>query len=454
MKNAMDYGFLPTSEPKQNAQALQHAVNGGGTISVTLPGIYDVEGSVKLEGETSLLFGAGVSIRRIMTKGETDKLEYLFVNKGAYTHTYDKNIHIKGLHIICNDVGEEGLSGEILGLRGQISFFYIKHLVLEDIQCFDLPAHSFCIHVCTFEDVRIQNIHIEGDKDGIHLGRGKRFLIRHGVFRTFDDPIALNAHDYSTSNPQLGWIEDGVIEDCYDLNDETTTGFFCRILAGSWVDWFEGMQVQHSDTVVSGDCLYRVVMEPDGAVYTSKTRPTHKKGAEELDGINWIMVQEGREYNCGCRNIIFRDIFLKKRRPVAFSIHFDYDNWSRSYYPGSNPPVQQNLIFDNITMDGEIDTFLAAYTPVDAVKILNSTLCGTIRLRSSHADNAEYGKTHILLSGNTFLEDEPKPILLCDKERKGILKIVNSLVVNDDYKAVISGDVDVLNTDVVLSRSE
>ena len=33
----------------------------------------------------------------------------------------------------------------------------------------------------------------------------------------------------------MGWIEDGLIEDCYDLADEDTTGYFCRILAGAWV---------------------------------------------------------------------------------------------------------------------------------------------------------------------------------------------------------------------------
>lgn len=455
MKNAADYGFLPTNEAKQNAAALQRAVKGGGTVSVMMPGIYDIEGTVKLERDTTLIFGTSVSVRRIIPKEELKKPGYLFINEGAYTRTYDQNIKIKGLRLICNGAGTSGLGGDIPGLQGQLAFFYVKHLILEDIQCFDLPAHGFCIHVCTFEDLRIENVHIEGKKDGVHLGRGKRFLIRDGVFRTFDDPIALNAHDYATSNPQLGWIEDGVIENCYDLNDETTTGFFCRILAGSWVDWFDGMKVQHSDTVVSGERLYRVLMKPDGVVYTSSTRPTHREGVAELDGIRWVMVQEGREYNCGCRNIIFRDIFLKKNRPVAFSIHFDHDNWSRSYYPGSIAPVQQNLVFDNIIMDGEIDTLLLSFTPVDAVKVLNSTLRGgTIRLRSSHADHAEYGRTHILLSGTTFLDEGTKALVLCDKERSATVKIVNSLVIGKDYRAAVVGDVCISESDIHVTHQD
>ncbi len=454
MRNAKDYGFLPNAKPKQNALALQQAVKDGGTVFVTEPGVYDIDGTVILKGDTSLIFGTGVSIKRITSK-EDRKTSYLFVNEGAYKRVYDENIRIKGLHLICNGAGDYGFQRDIIGLAGHLAFFYVKNLVLEDIKCYDLPAHGFCIHVCTFEDIRIENIHIEGDKDAVHLGKGKRFLIRHGLFRTFDDPIALNAHDYSTSNPQLGWIEDGIIEDCYDLNYDSTTGFFCRILAGSWVDWYQGMQVQNSDTVVSEGRIYRVVMKADGAVYTSHTRPVHKHGIEVLDDICWVMVQEGSEYNCGCRNIVFRDIFLKKNRPVAFSIHFDKDKWSRSCYPGSIPPVQQNLIFDNIIMDGQIDTLLLAHTPVDTVKLLNSTLRGgNIRLLSSKAEDAQYGKTHILLNGTTFLDNGKQTLLECDADRSAVLTIDNSIVTGKDYVATLSGEVHVVKSDIPILQKE
>ena len=83
-----------------------------------------------------------------------------------------------------------------------------------------------------------------------------------GIFRTFDDPVALNAHDYAVANPQLGWIEDGLIEDCFDLPDKETTGYFCRILAGSWCDWYKGMEIQNSDTVVSNGRIYRAFQQP------------------------------------------------------------------------------------------------------------------------------------------------------------------------------------------------
>ena len=137
---------------------------------------------------------------------------------------------------------------------------HIKNLAIRNFTALDLPPSDFGIHICTFENILVENVKIEGRKDAVHLGRGKDFIIRNGYFKTFDDPIALNAHDYASSNPQLGWIENGLIENCYDYNDKDTTGYFCRILAGSWCDWYEGMKIQNSDTVIHNNKIYRALM--------------------------------------------------------------------------------------------------------------------------------------------------------------------------------------------------
>ena len=335
-------------------------------------------------------------------------------------------------------------------MRGHLSFFYIRDLIIRDFHCPDVLHSCFCIHACTFENLLLDNLFIEGFKDAVHLGKGHKFVIRHGVFKTFDDPIALNAHDYATSNPQLGWIEDGVIEDCYDLNQETTTGFFCRILAGSWCDWRAGMEVRHSDTVVCNHKLYRVIMEPTGEIYRSYTPPTHAHGIEEYDGgIRWVMVQDDDElYNCGCRNIHFRDIFLQKKRDCAFSIHFDNDNWSHSCYPYSTMPVQEDLIFENIFMENQIPHLIRSSTPVNTIKLLNSVLQNsTIALRTLPVDGLVYGQTDILLSGTTFKGSGVQDLVRCDGGRNARLKIAASIA-PDDYHPCICGSVRLLDSDI------
>ena len=269
--NAADFGFLPENSADENSAALQAIVNRGGDIVVDVPGVYDLSETIRLGDDVSLRFGAGVYVRRALAADSTQHQGYVFVNKGAYERKYNQNISITGLHLITNGMEpsyeNQTASDMVTGLRAHLAFFYIRNLTIRDFELLDLGPSAFGIQICTFENAILENLHIEGRKDAVHFGKGSKFVVRHGLFRTFDDPIALNAHDYATSNPQMGWIENGVIEDCYDLNQDSTTGFFCRILAGSWGDWQEGMVVRHSDSVVSDGRVYRVCMKPDGASY-------------------------------------------------------------------------------------------------------------------------------------------------------------------------------------------
>jgi len=237
--DAAEFGFSPDASGVQNSRALQRAVDRTGTIMVSRPGIYNVAGTVYLGSNTSLVFGNNVFIRKV---AEPDPFTHVLLNKGALTKTYDEHITVSGLQLIVN--GIDVRKWLVYGLHGQIAFFYVKDLRIEHFRCLDGGRAQYIIHVCTFEDLTIEDIRIEGAKDGVHLGRGKRFTIRDGTFETGDDAIALNAHDYSVGNPELGWIEDGVIENVHDLpNPKQQIGYFCRILAGAWVDWRPGNRI-------------------------------------------------------------------------------------------------------------------------------------------------------------------------------------------------------------------
>ena len=451
--NAADHGFLPGNSGTANAASLQALVDCGGTIVIDKPGIYDLSDTIVLSDDTALCFGAGVYVRRALSEDGAQRQGYVFVNRGAYSRAWNHDISITGLRLITSGMDPAGSAGArlVTGLNAHLAFFYMRNLIIRDFELMDLGPHGFGIQICTFENALLENLHIEGMKDAVHFGKGSKFVVRHGIFRTFDDPIALNANDYSTSNPQMGWIEDGLIEDCYDLDQPETTGFFCRILAGSWLDWRAGMEVQHSDSVISEGRLYRVVMQPDGAHYISRTRPTHADGAMVLDGINWVMVQDDDPiYNCGCRNIHFRDIFLEKHRPVAFAIHFDHDNWSRSYYPGSEPPVQRDLIFENIHFGSEIPTLVIANTPVNVIKIVNSSIENS-RIQLKCLPEVPYGKTHVLLSGNTLRGRGAQPLLECRSGRTATLNVTGSIVESDDLQPSVIGAVQITSSDIPLS---
>ena len=405
--DAAAFGFLPDASGEANTTALQKAVDQTGTIVVSRPGTYDIAGTVLIGSNTTLVFGNHVFLKKVADLGA---FTHVILNKGALTRSYDHHIVVEGLQIIVNGVDVRKFL--VFGLHGQLAFFYVKDLRVERFRCMDLGKLQYGVHVCTFEDIVINDVIIKGDKDGVHLGKGKRFTISNGVFETFDDAVALNAHDYAVGNPEMGWIEDGIVTNCHDLNAEKTTGFFCRILAGAWLDWQPGMQVQQADSVVSNGRIYRVQAQPDGTVYTSTTQPAHESGSATLDGITWGMMQDEAVYTAGVRNVTFRDIFLAKPR-VGFSIHFDNDKYSRSYYPGARIPRQEQLVFDNIRVlhDQQTD-FLSINTPVDVVTIANSSFRNNRIHFHGNKAMPDYFKTVVNLYGCVFNHAGPDELIV------------------------------------------
>ncbi|RKX34304.1 MAG: hypothetical protein DRP71_07540 [Verrucomicrobia bacterium] len=432
--DAADFGFSPDADGTENAEALQRAVDLGGTVTISRPGVYSLARTVTIGSDTALVFGAGVSVRKVADAG---LFTQVFLNKGALTRTWDRNISIHGLNLIVNGVDQA--VGDIYGLRGQVGFFYIRDLSITRFRCLDLGATQFAIHVCTFEDIIIDDVMVTGDKDGVHLGPGTRFTIRNGVFKTLDDAVALNGHDYASGSPELGWIENGVVENCHDLaDDKDPIGFFCRILAGGWTDWQEGMEVQNSDSVISKGRIYRVQAKPDGTFYQSVTRPTHESGSQVLDGINWGMVQETITYTAGVRNVTFRDIFLEKPR-VAFSIHFDDGRYSRSYYPGAEVPRQEQIHLDGIhVMHPEPVDFLSIDTPVDAVNVTNSRILEN-RIRFHKRDiSIDHQVTQVNMTGCVFAHDGEMELVRNEIAGKEIrLKTTASIELHDRFSATV-----------------
>jgi hypothetical protein len=433
--DAAAFGFAVESSGVENAKALQRAVDQGGTIVVSRPGIYQMARTIYVGSDTSLVFGHGVFLKKVAEEGP---FSHVLLNKGALTKTYDRNISVEGLQIIVNGVDVRTFK-DVFGLHGQVAFFYVKDLRIARFRCPDLGKIQYGIHVCTFEDLLIDDVIIRGEKDGVHLGTGKRFTIRNGVFQTFDDAVALNAHDYDVGNPELGWIEDGVVENCHDLNAANTTGYFCRILAGAWIDWRAGMKVQKSDTVVSDGRLYRVRANPDGKIYESTTQPTHGSGAMTLDGITWVMVQTNVTYTAGVRNVTFRDIFLGKPR-TAFSIHFDNDKFSRSYYPGAKIPQQQQLVFDNIrVLHDQRKDFLSVGTPVDVVTIVNSSFRNNRIFFRGNQALPDYLPTQINLLGCVFNYAGAMELVVNSiPGKEARLKTTGSVEMQKDFSAVVS----------------
>ena len=447
-KNAKDYGFLPTNNGEDNAIALQAAVDGGGEIIIDLIGTYDLNASIVIPSDTNITFGKGVYIRKVLYNGSSPR--HTFVNAGAFTKTYNSNISLRGLNLICNGIGiGEDSTTSVTGLNGHIAFFYVKNLEIRDYICLDIDVGGFGVQVCTFEDLKIYNCHLEGDKDTIHLGKGKRFVIKHVITNSGDDGIALNGHDWVTSNPQVGWIEDGLIEDVYDLNNTTGTGFFSRMLAGAWVDWFTTMDIHRGDTIVaSNNKMYRSTNVVGSTIYTSITEPTHASGTVTIDGIDWLMIQDDDiTYTAGVKNVTFRNIFLEKDRPTAFSFQFSDSDFSRSYYPNAANPIQGGIVFQNVLPSGTLTNIITSKTPVSDFKYINGCINDeNMFFEDMGIAGLVYPETDILISNNTF-NGTGTPLMISSQINLN-LKILGSNITNDSFIPTFSSTVNIINSDL------
>lgn len=150
------------------------------------------------------------------------------------------------------------------------------------------------------------------------------------------------------------------------------------------------------------------------------------------------------EHTAGVENVTFRNIYLEKPR-TGFSIHFDQDKWSRSYYPGAEIPVQRQLVFDNIHVlhDAVNASVIRVNTPVDAFTITNSSFRNSgIRFDGGKGVMADYLPTRVNITNSTFNADGEMTLLHNQVDGKVIyLKTSGNVQTSDNFSVkVVEGN--------------
>lgn len=370
--DANEEGFLPTSDATTNVTTMNRLLASGGTIIVSQPGEYEVNGRMVMQSNTTLVFAEGVIIKMV------SNCPYVLINAAAFKSdgSYDENIKVIGYHLNTNGFNN---SCGINGLRGYLTFFHVKHVYVSDVRCMWYKAHIFFIHCCDWEDVEFANCFVVGDKDAFHFGRGFNGYLHDLTICAVDDSIALNAWDFAESNPQIGDIHDVLIENIvelphyYNVNSEynRTLGFTTRFLNGSWLPWTSGMEVQHSTTVTYKNNIYRVINLFQKTAISTAT-PSEGLGS---DGIQWRKEASGDNLGCCCYNIELRNIVsyqTKNEGNFGFNAINEVDH--KSWVEGATPHPNHDIHFSNIQVYDNNSTIFNIQGDVDNVYVDNSIL--------------------------------------------------------------------------------
>ena len=183
------------------------------------------------------------------------------------------------------------------------------------------------------------------------------------------------------------------------------------------------MEVQHSDTVCHNGRVYRAVLRPDGNFRISDIPPTHSEPwvAKEYGGIKWVRVRDEAVYDCGCRNIVLRNIHLQKKRDVAVAISLNNDVWARSYMTGCTPIPQENITLENIYIENEVKTLLYSNHPCDNITVADTDMKGSnIVLSAEPLEALTYPTVNLTLKNVASTED---PVITDGDHVVNLLKI-------------------------------
>ena len=156
-------------------------------------------------------------------------------------------------------------------------------------------------------------------------------------------------------------------------------------------------------------------------------------------------------YNCGCRNIHFKNIKLCKHRPIAFSFHFDNDNYSHSYYPYADAPVQENITIENVEMENDVDWLIWSTTPVTGIKLINVELKNAaIRFGNRGVPGIVYPPVEISMAGTRF---EGKNFISAGEGRRAEVSISDSHM-REGAAFVKKGNVEIMKSDIAVNDAE
>jgi hypothetical protein len=375
-KNPADFGFSPQASAAANVAALQRALDGGGLVVIDTPGAYDLNDTIFLDSDTRLVCAPGVIFRKVAPYCN------VLVNRGALTKTYNENITLEGLEVSVNE--QEGNPTLVPGLRAQLGFHYVKGLTLRDVKCLDGGPHQYLMYVVTWEHLRLENVRLAGDKDGLKLNNGHDAVIRDLDLTTYDDGLSVCGTDYASTLVEVGDVYNVRYVNVTDHQYKNIFGRTCLIYTGSWAEYRNGNEYGSGDFCLHEGRLYQVIGD-GGFLADGAAPPTHTAGTVTgADGIPWRFVQPCDFYDTHVFNVTFDNcIFEKSGNIVAnFTVPDWYYREREGVHRPSYPGTETNTTCRGISLN---NCRLAGQGPQVLVNVMGNLR--DVTFNGCHLDN-------------------------------------------------------------------
>jgi len=368
-----EFGFSPSASPEVNAVALQKALDGGKkTVKCAKPGVYGLDRTIFLDSDTTLEFAPGTVLKKMKPYAS------VLLNRGALCYGMDSNIVVRNVEISVNQMQDfYGPDSNAPGLRGHFAFYRVKNCEIYNFTCNDCEGGQYCWQIAEFDGILLDGFTIRGKKDGLHVNRGKNFILRNGVLRTGDDGVALNAGDWpGACTPVMGSIENGLVENVVDEDGGKCN--FARVITGVWTQWHPGMKLQRDDIVLAGQNVYAVHPHPVSTnEFVAVTKPTHTHGVwQSPEGINYQFLHADGCSRADIKNVTFRNVKMQCQR--SFSCSWEMGSWARLVHPEIDPKDYPVI---DITLENVVKTVPG--------NIVGGTACANVKFVNCRAEKGQ-----------------------------------------------------------------
>jgi Glycosyl hydrolases family 28 len=229
--NPAYFGANPLASPAKNVESIQKALDKGGHVHLSTPGIYLINQPLIIGDNTHLQLGNAVTIKQASGTNKN-----LLINKFRIDGVRNKNISITG-GTWDYDHASQTVGGDLRTMSMIIQG--VDNLAIKDM--FMKNAKKYCYLICDFTNLTVHNITFDTHSDGLHMqGPARGIDIRNIKGKTGDDLVSFTIGDFSTYKISQGDFEDIYVDGLFP------NGSLCALkLAGNAPYKFKGVTAEN-----------------------------------------------------------------------------------------------------------------------------------------------------------------------------------------------------------------